>query len=695
MREPSREIRFDPIEWENLVEFLKDCPGRICAAIVPGIDGGNALRERLPAELAPIPVHPAGNESVPAELGSRAVELGKSDAVFLIVLDGRRRFDTDEERAAFWQALNFQRESLVSGRLRTCFVLNQLNDGWMMRCADDLREWVRVFRFPEAFVRRDDLPLIMQTEDWKRFISDFSVPVPLNPLRDQLRRAREAGFSRDQLARDYAAPLFEALVVRGYFDEAKKIWHEDLYDGDALGNMPVEAQFYLFKKRFDEAFQEEDLEEMRRCSDRLRTLAKDSRVSLPSRNEMSIDASLMDGILLGSEKKMEEALAVFIGIIEEFSDKIEVTSEESLAAAFGYKALTLHFLQRDDEALSTCDKSIERFAMKRELGTRYQIVRLMALKRFILRKLGRMEEALAVSEDFLSLFGKDVSPEIRVQVAMALVDKGAILDALGQWRDAISVCNEVIDRFANESDSDMRRQVAMALFNKGVALSKLEQVEDTVSIYDGIVSRFRHDIDPGIRELVAKALFNKGATLGELGRNEEAIAAYDEVEIRFNEDANPEIGKQVAKAMVNRCFALVKLGREEEAIADYTEIVNRFGEETDPDIQESIARVSHNESNLLILKWRRTKDPEVLKQAFAAGRRAVELGGQHYNYACALALSGQHEEAFKQLEIALENKEIPWSHVTDDLDWKPLQDDPRYIKLKDRFGRDIPLRVEN
>ncbi len=609
MREPSREIRFDPIEWENLVEFLKDCPGRICAAIVPGIDGGNALLEQLPDELAPVPVHPASNEAEPAQLGHRAVELGKSDAVFLIVLDGRRRFDSDEERDAFWQALNFQRESLASGRLRTCFVLNQLNDGWMMRCADDLREWVRIFRFPEAFVRRDDLPLIMQTEDWKRFISDFSVPVPLDPLRDQLRRAREAGFSRDQLARDYAAPLFEALVVRGYLDEAKKIWHEDLYDGDALGNLPAEEQFGLYKMRFNQALIEGDHKEASHCSERMLAVSRSEIVSISLRDEMMLDSLLTHGVLLGLENMNQEALATFDEIIGKYSNDNNRIFEESLAAAFWYKALALHRLQRNDEALSTCDESITRFGDKPGLGIGFQLARIFLLKISILFEVGRMEEALGICDEFRRCFGEDSSPDMR--------------------------------------------------------------------------------------EIIAAVFFDKGAILGVLGQNEEAIDVYDEVVNRFGEDINPEVEKQVAKAMVNKGFALLTLGREEDALRVYNEVVNRFGADADPDIKESIARALYSKSNLLIQRWYRSRDPKILDQSLAAGRRAVELGGQHYNYACALALSGQHEEAFRQLEIALKNNEIPWTHVAEDLDWNPLQDDPRYVELKDRFGRDITLKTED
>ena len=251
MKETSGNILFNEIEWENLVEFLRDCPGRICAAVVPGQLAGNALIKRLHSYVKSLPVVVAPHEITPAEMGHLAVKNGVEDQILVIPLDGRRRFETDEERQRFWETMNYQRESFASGKIRTCFILNEENDRWMIHCADDLREWVHVFRFPEAIERSFVAPLLMQSSLSPMLWKKEGASIPLKPLRDQLRRAREAGFSRDQLARDYAGPLFEALVQHEEFAEALRVWKKELHDGADIEHWEPALRFPILFDRVE------------------------------------------------------------------------------------------------------------------------------------------------------------------------------------------------------------------------------------------------------------------------------------------------------------------------------------------------------------------------------------------------------------------------------------------------------------
>ena len=231
-------IIFSEAEWEGLIEFLRDCPGRLSVAVVPGPMAGGALAERLPRALDPLPLHVAPEDATPAALGRFALSLREKDAVLLILRDGRSPSNSENDAREFWDAINFQRETLARDSLRTCFILDDRNDQLMIRWADDLREWARIFRFPEA----------MPTPSEVQAAGTLTLPVPeisgrpnVSPqiLRDQLRRARAAGIAIDRLAQDYAAPLFEALVREGSAIEARRVWETDLYGDKGIAYLPT------------------------------------------------------------------------------------------------------------------------------------------------------------------------------------------------------------------------------------------------------------------------------------------------------------------------------------------------------------------------------------------------------------------------------------------------------------------------
>jgi tetratricopeptide (TPR) repeat protein len=55
-----------------------------------------------------------------------------------------------------------------------------------------------------------------------------------------------------------------------------------------------------------------------------------------------------------------------------------------------------------------------------------------------------------------------------------------------------------------------------------------------------------------------------------------------------------------------------------------------------------------------------------------------------YNLACSYALTGQTEEAFAALELAVELGFDDVEHLRDDQDLEPLRSDPRYAPLLER-----------
>ena len=89
----------------------------------------------------------------------------------------------------------------------------------------------------------------------------------------------------------------------------------------------------------------------------------------------------------------------------------------------------------------------------------------------------------------------------------------------------------------------------------------------------------------------------------------------------------------------------------------------------------------YNLCNALITRWRGDRQGNSLPEALTAGETAVRLGGNRYNYACALAVVGRVSEALDELAESLKRGEITKAEVAADVDWEHLRDDPRFIKL--------------
>ncbi|MCP4593975.1 MAG: hypothetical protein GY842_24855, partial [bacterium] len=176
--------------------------------------------QRLRAALQGLPIVVAPWGTAPVELGKWAVELGHNGPKVLIIrLDGQHAVAA-EEAVDFWRQLNYQRERLATGSLRTCLLINEQNDGRMAIIAVDLQEWISFFRFPEVEVVRakwEPMPLRREPEE---------VPstAQIALLRSQWQRALAAGLSEAEVVNSYTGPLFKALVNSRQYEEANTVW---------------------------------------------------------------------------------------------------------------------------------------------------------------------------------------------------------------------------------------------------------------------------------------------------------------------------------------------------------------------------------------------------------------------------------------------------------------------------------------
>ena len=238
--------------------------------------------------------------------------------------------------------------------------------------------------------------------------------------------------------------------------------------------------------------------------------------------------------------------------------------------------------------------------------------------------------------------------------------KGANYYRLGKYKEAIKTFDELVERFGDSEDLSHKDAVAWALVKKGITLVEMNRHEEAITTFDEVVTRFGESTELSLREQVAGALVNKGSTIGQMaamGKDLEKketlfkkeIALYDDVLSRFGTDPKSAFKEQTAMALFNKGSALL----------------HQVYIETNP-----------------------KKKQEILHEATDCCRRAVALGAMHYNLACALALSGELDEAFDELTVSLENEEAPWLHVKNDPDLDALRDDPRYEELKKKYEDD-------
>ncbi len=242
-------IRFEQEELDGLVEALRQQPGFITAAVVPA-GSGEALIEVLRAELPELKIEIGAPGKRPTVLGARATELGKNrdEYLYLLRLDEPGHFDSEDQAVQFWRELNYQREALGAGTVRTCLLLSQETERGLALVADDLWDWTTIFRFPEAVRVSVRTPADSEALVWSE---TDGLPAPsttdLAILRSQWQRARQARVPAATLTESYVVPLFLALP-RSQDAEAIRLWEGDLDHGKTAARLPPESRLAVARK---------------------------------------------------------------------------------------------------------------------------------------------------------------------------------------------------------------------------------------------------------------------------------------------------------------------------------------------------------------------------------------------------------------------------------------------------------------
>ena len=143
-------IKLDEDELGRLLSFLRQSEGRVCGVIVPGPLVGDAIINRIQGGLTQIPIHIAQAEADPPVIGELSRSLSMGEVVLIVRRDSIKENESEQNLQDFWERLNLQRESLAAGKIRTVLLLNAENERELFRSADDLLQWMMLFRFQET-----------------------------------------------------------------------------------------------------------------------------------------------------------------------------------------------------------------------------------------------------------------------------------------------------------------------------------------------------------------------------------------------------------------------------------------------------------------------------------------------------------------------------------------------------------------
>jgi len=599
---------------------------------------------------------------------------------------------------------------------------------WLEQALEACKELDRRFRNAES-------PAIRERVAWAVFYSSL--------LFGAMDRYDEALETHEDLRRrfgDDATPKVREFVAKGLFGMAlllRQIHRED----EALETWGVLAQRFgdeeapKVREHVTEALLQKGLllDQMDRNDEALATWGDLAQRfeddEAPKVREHVARALVLKGLLLEQIDRKDQAFEMYEEVDSRFGTDESYGAREQVTKALFRKGLYLRQTHRNYEAIETWVELDRRFGNDESSGVREKVADGLLCKCLLLGQLDRYDETLEALVELERRFRDDESPRVREPVASGLLYKSLLLRQMERNDQALETHEELERRFHDVESPRVRESVASGLLNKAILLEQMDRNDQALETYAELERRFGDDESPGVREPVASGLFLQGNLLGSVGRETEALHAYTELERRFRADETPSVREPVAAGLVGKGILLWKedrndeaiptwmelvrlfgddesprvrksiawglslagnllgsLGRDEEAVNAYLELDRRFGADETPEIRERVVEGLVRQSELLFRMWRESKDESLLGEAISAGHRALAMGADSYNLACAFALVGETTEALEMLERSLGKGEISWRQMAKDPAWDALRDQPRYKSLEMKYG---------
>jgi tetratricopeptide (TPR) repeat protein len=164
-----------------------------------------------------------------------------------------------------------------------------------------------------------------------------------------------------------------------------------------------------------------------------------------------------------------------------------LASREIVAEAVFQRAEALFEVGRLDEALAAYERVVDEFGSETEPRLRVFAAASLNNKAFRLGTFGRIREALEASDEVIRRFSGAREPELRASLARAILNKGGFLLQLRRHREAISAWDELVSVLGEAAEPSIHLDVGQALFNKARVLEDLGRREEALSTYTKVV----------------------------------------------------------------------------------------------------------------------------------------------------------------------------------------------------------------
>jgi len=190
------------------------------------------------------------------------------------------------------------------------------------------------------------------------------------------------------------------------------------------------------------------------------------------------------------------------------------------------------------------------------------------------------------------------------------------------------------------------------------SLAEYKSGEEADSLYHRAIEILQKEEEAGIPETIGNYYLWGGAlqVLGNGGKGEEADSLYQES---------------------------IKLLKKALTFIPNIEQVNKTSADAEK-LKNGYMALQYSYAKRAILAAGSEADT-LLDIAIDYGEKAIQLGAQPYNHACAYALMSDAEKAFPLLRQALKQKEITFVKVKDDSDWDKLRNHAEYKKLERKY----------
>jgi tetratricopeptide (TPR) repeat protein len=235
---------------------------------------------------------------------------------------------------------------------------------------------------------------------------------------------------------------------------------------------------------------------------------------------------------------------------------------------------------------------------------------------------------------------------------------------------------------AEKLDDEQLNESAANLFvSWGNKIFDLAKVNENVDLYWQSIEKFERAIELNPKN--DSAFNNWGASLLNIAKLSANADLYKQC-IKKSERAF-ELNSKNSMSLYNWGTALANLAKIASDENLYNQGLEKFKQSTDldPTYEPTFYNWGNALSDLAKLKG----DNDLYNQAIEKHVKAVELGADTYNLACAYALIGNKEFALKNLENSLSKSEVTVEFIEKDSDWNSFFDNPNFTALLDQYRK--------